>query len=180
MPRSPAAQLPAGILNKTISVPADFAFEATSSGECSYGKRNSTALKPASDAALNRSRKGTSLNIMVRFAANRGILFTLLSSESGHNVGALRDDADARMAAVARERGFQCGIEIGGGRDADFARFGIRNSVGDKRDVDALPSLIECQISCSRNFVVHFTLSYHGLNFGARRRAEIDKQRMVG
>src|SRR5690606_7511725 len=37
------------------------------------GKRYSTPLKPASAAAWKRSRKGTSLNSMVRLALNLGI-----------------------------------------------------------------------------------------------------------
>jgi hypothetical protein len=38
-----------------------------------YGNKNSTALKPDLAANSNRSRKGTSLNNMVKLAANFGI-----------------------------------------------------------------------------------------------------------
>src|SRR5258705_10083938 len=43
------------------------------SGVWSYGNRNSTAENPACAAAPKRSRNGTSVNIIERFAANFGI-----------------------------------------------------------------------------------------------------------
>ncbi len=41
------------------------------------GNRNSTPPKPASAASLKRSRNGTSLNIVDRLAAKRGIIYLL-------------------------------------------------------------------------------------------------------
>src|SRR6266540_2505511 len=73
MPRSPPAQSPGGMLKRTLRRRAARSRAATSSGGWSYGKRNSTASKPASAAAVKRWRNGTSLNIIVRLAANLGI-----------------------------------------------------------------------------------------------------------
>lgn len=72
-PRSPASQSPAGALNSAWVSPAERRAAATSAAGYSYGKRYSTPVKPASAAAAKRSRKGRSVNIMLRFAANCGI-----------------------------------------------------------------------------------------------------------
>src|SRR6266478_2815475 len=73
MPLSPAAQSPAGRLIKTC-VRRFFSKRSTScSFSYGYGKRYSTALKPALAAASKRSRNSTSLNVIVKLAANLGI-----------------------------------------------------------------------------------------------------------
>src|SRR3954470_20344738 len=72
-PFSPASQLPGGRLNSAWVRPLRCSRSPTTSAGWSYGNRNSTAVKPAFAAASKRSRNGTSLNIIVRLAAKRGI-----------------------------------------------------------------------------------------------------------
>lgn len=64
-----------------------------------------------SAAVLSRSGNGTWLNMLIRFAANRGILFTLLSGEGGHDLGACRDHPNTRVALVPGQRGVQASRE---------------------------------------------------------------------
>src|SRR4029450_1903698 len=72
MPRSPAAQLPAGRLCSTCVSPCWCNCSRSSALSKSYGNRYSTPLNPAALAAAKRSRNGCSPNSMVRLAANLG------------------------------------------------------------------------------------------------------------
>ena len=74
LPRSPAAQLPAGRLCSTCVSFAALSFSATCAAGATYGKRYSTPVKPALAAAAKRSRNSTSLNMSVRFAQNFGMV----------------------------------------------------------------------------------------------------------
>src|SRR5687768_1975535 len=73
-PRSFDAGLPIAALNSTTWRSCSRMRAATSSTENSYGDMNSTPRKPARAAAPKRSRNGTSLNIIDRLAAKRGIV----------------------------------------------------------------------------------------------------------
>src|SRR4029453_1491512 len=72
MPRSPAAQSPAGRLCSTCVRPCWCNCSRSSALSKSYGNRYSTPLNPAALAAAKRSRNGCSPNSMVRLAANFG------------------------------------------------------------------------------------------------------------
>src|SRR5579863_2149768 len=72
-PRSPLPQSPGGMLNRAWVRPSPSSRLRSSAAGCSYGNRNSTPSKRALRAAAKRSRNGTSLNIMDRLAASRGI-----------------------------------------------------------------------------------------------------------
>src|SRR6185312_10295955 len=85
MPRSPASQSPAGKLCSTSAKPWASRRFLMSAASNAYGNRNSTAVKPALAARSNRSRKGTSVNSIVRLAAIFGI--SLSSIEHGHGGG---------------------------------------------------------------------------------------------
>src|ERR1700722_11684484 len=73
IPRSPFAQSPGGILNRTWVKPSPLRRSRSAAAEKSYGNRNSTPSNPARRAAAKRSRNGTSLNIIDRVAARRGM-----------------------------------------------------------------------------------------------------------
>src|SRR5215213_9426910 len=77
MPRSPAAQLPAGRLCSTCVSPCWCNCSRSSALSKSYGNRYSTPLNPAALAAAKRSRNGCSPNSMVRLAANFGTIILL-------------------------------------------------------------------------------------------------------
>ncbi|MNP18575.1 hypothetical protein D3C76_1110630 [compost metagenome] len=73
IPRSPLAQWPAGRLNNTWVRPWASSCCLISVTLKSYGKRYSTPLKPASDAALKRAKNSCSVNSIERLAAIRGM-----------------------------------------------------------------------------------------------------------
>src|SRR5512133_256129 len=123
MPRSPRDQSPGGRLKSTVSTPASRAARATSSGRCSYGETNSTARKPARAAASKRSRNGTSVKSIVRFAAKRGMDPPIRPSgageEHGAGAGAVRSDHERLLDVGGLGRPRDEGAEPGAGeRDA--------------------------------------------------------------